>query len=274
MLALRPTAEKCSRCTLAACYRGSAGVAGCPVFEFPKTMTSNALCNVCANCIKTCPNDSPRLTLRLPTSELWFVRKPRLEEAFLAVVIMGIVFVQNVTMLDMWKSILAGLERLVGTSNYAVNFTITFLVAMALPVLLLGGAALIARRFNHDSLLDNFTKFGYAIIPLDVAGHVAHNLFHLLAEGKSILYTALALLGSPVAGLSPALASPGLIQALQYGLLALGLAASLYAAHRIARQHFVPGHQHWGSVAIYGALLVLLGAINFWLFASPMAMRM
>lgn len=48
------------------------------------------------------------------------------EEAFLVVVIMGIVFVQNVTMLEVWKGMLAWLEGVVGTGNYAVTLTITF----------------------------------------------------------------------------------------------------------------------------------------------------
>src|SRR5690606_20153124 len=134
------------------------------------------------NCVKSCPNGSITLTLRPPTSELWFIRKPKLEEAFLAVVIMGIVFVQNVTMLKVWKGMLAWLEGVVGTDNYAVTFTITFIIAMALPVALMVGTAFAAGKLNGASLARNFAMFGYAIIPLDVAGHVAHNLFHLFAE--------------------------------------------------------------------------------------------
>ncbi len=37
----------------------------------------------------------------------------------------------------------------------------------------------------------NFARFGYAVIALDLAGHIAHNLFHLLSEGRSVLYTAI-----------------------------------------------------------------------------------
>jgi len=29
-------------------------------------------------------------------------------------------------------------------------------------------------------------RFGCALIPVDVAAHLAHNLFHLLAEGGSV----------------------------------------------------------------------------------------
>ena len=228
MIALRGTPEICATCTIATCYKGTEKVDGCPLFEFPKTMTSNANCNICANCIKSCPNDSIQLTLRPPTKELWFIRKPKLEEAFLSAVIMGIVFVQNITMLEVWGSILGWLERVTGTTSYAVTFTITFAIAMSIPVALLALASWVANKFNKDSILQNFTRFGYAIIVLDVAGHIAHNLFHLLAEGKSILYTD-------------------------------RKSTRLNSSHvRIS----------------YAVLMVILTAINIWLFVLPMAMRM
>jgi polyferredoxin len=273
ILALRGTKEICAKCTAAACYKGTEKASGCPLYEFPKTMESNANCNVCGYCIKNCPNDSIRLSLRLPTQELWSIRKPKLEEAFLAVVIMGIVFVQNVTMLEVWKSVLSWLEKVTGTQSYPITFTLTFLVSMLIPVTLLGIAALAAHKRNGDSLLQNFAKFGYAIIPLDVAAHVGHNLFHLLAEGKSVVFTTLALFGKDVHGLSPALVSSGVIQALQYGLIALGFLGSLYVAYRIARSHYDQEKQ-WGAFLPYAALIALLAIANIVLFMLPMAMRM
>jgi polyferredoxin len=274
MIALRATPDICATCTSrAACFNGNEKGPGCPLFEFPRTMESNANCNLCASCIKTCPNGSISLTVRPPTKELWFIRKPRLEEAFLAVVIMGIVFVQNVTMLEIWKGILAWLEQITGTTSYAVTFTITFLIAMAIPVALLATAALIARRLNGESVAANFTKFGYAIIPLDVAGHVAHNLFHLFAEGKAVLFTALPLFGQAAPEGSPALLSLGTIQALQYILIGLGLLASLYAAYRIAKSHYGAGGSR-PTFLPYAALMLVLGVMNVALFMLPMAMRM
>ena len=275
MIALRATPSVCATCTSkAACFNGSEKAAPCPMFEFPRTMESNANCTLCANCVKSCPNDSLTLTLRPPTSELWFVRKPKVAEAFLAVVIMGIVFVQNVTMLEGWQGVLAWLEQTVGTNNYAVTFTITFLLAMALPVTLMTLTALAAGRLNGASLARNFAMFGYAIIPLDVAGHVAHNLFHLFAEGKAVWFTALLLAGQQTGETSPALLPTGVIQALQYILVALGILGSLYAAYRIARSNFGAAQTTWRTFAPYAALIAVLGAINVYLFILPMAMRM
>ncbi|RJP53858.1 MAG: 4Fe-4S binding protein [Anaerolineaceae bacterium] len=273
MLSLRGTPDICATCTVASCYKGTEKAPGCPLFEFPKTMTSSANCVICADCIKNCPNDSIQLTLRPPTKELWFIRKPKMEEAFLSAVIMGIVFVQNVTMLEVWTGMLNWLERVTGTTNYAVTFSITFAIAIIIPVALLGLTSWIASKFNKTTLIENFTRFGYAIIALDVAAHIAHNLFHLLAEGKSIFYTALGLFGVEVHGASPAILSMGEIQLLQFGLIALGFIGSLYTAYRISKSNHADG-KIWGTFVPYAALMVLLTAMNVVLFTLPMAMRM
>jgi polyferredoxin len=274
MLSIQGTPEICKTCTSASCYKGTEKAPGCPLFEFPKTMTSSANCNICADCLKNCPNDSIQLNLRPPTKELWFIRKPKIEEAFLSAVIMGIVFVQNVTMLEVWGSILAWLEGVTGTTSYYVTFTITFAVSMLIPIVLLGLASLVAQKFNGETLLQNFTRFGYAIIALDMAGHIAHNLFHLLAEGKSIIFTGMALIGRSLGhDLSPALVSPEIIQILQFVLVGLGFAASLYTVYRIARANY-PAEKVWGTFAPYAALMIILGILNIWLFVLPMAMRM
>ena len=273
MLALRGTPEICATCTAAACFKGTEKAPGCPLFEFPKTMTSNANCVICAACIKNCPNDSIQLTIRPPTKELWFIRKPKMEEAFLSAVIMGIVFVQNVTMLEVWTGMLQWLERVTGTTNYAITFSITFAISIILPVALLGFTSWVASKFNKSSLVENFTRFGYAIIALDVAGHIAHNLFHLLAEGKSIFYTAMALFGQEIHGASPALVAMDTIQMLQYGLIALGFVGSLYIAYRVARNN-QPNGNVWVTFAPYAVLIVVLTVMNVYLFMLPMAMRM
>lgn len=274
MVALRANTDICATCkSRAACFNGNEKGPGCPMFEFPRQMDTNARCNLCAACVKTCPNDAIEITLRPPTKELWFIRNPKFEEAFLAVVIMGIVFVQNITMLEVWQSMLRGLEQFTGTTNYFVNFTLTFLIAMIFPIGLLGLAALVARRLNGDSLTSNFAKFGYAIIPLDVAGHIAHNLFHLLAEGKAVVFTAMEFAGNQTHETSTALVSTSTIQILQYLLIGLGVLASLYTVLRIAKNHYGKGRT-WTTFVPYAALIAIFGAINVWLFILPMAMRM
>ncbi|MBP2031714.1 polyferredoxin [Clostridium algifaecis] len=274
MMELRATPEKCAKCKVLACYKGSDKAAGCPMFEFPRAMETNAECNFCGNCVKNCPNDSIRISQRVPTRELWFIRKPKLEESFLAIVIMGIVFVQNITMVDIWNGILSWLEHITGTTSYYVIFTITFIIAMLIPIIMLTTTGLIAKKFNGDSVKQNFAKFGYAIIPLDLSAHIAHNLFHLLAEGKSIFYTFMGLFGINMQGSTAILDTPT-IQVLQYILIVLGTIGSIYTAYRLAKSNY--GGKNSKSLKtsiVYGFLIVILCIINILLFMLPMSMRM
>ncbi|MFT8313020.1 MAG: 4Fe-4S binding protein [Clostridium sp.] len=272
MMELRATPEKCAKCKVLACYKGSEKADGCPMFEFPRTMETNAECNFCGNCVKNCPNDSIKMYPRVPTKELWFIRKPKLAESFLAVVIMGIVFVQNITMLTIWKDILSWLERTTGTTSYYVTFTVTFIVAMLIPIILLSVTGLIAKKFNGDSVKQNFARFGYAIIPLDLAAHIAHNLFHLLAEGKSVIFTFVELFGVNMHG-STALLDNETIQALQYILIVIGALGSVYTVYKIAK-HTYGNKNSIKTTVVYTILLVFLAVVNLILFALPMEMRM
>ena len=272
MLQLRGTKDICAKCTAAHCYKGSERAEGCPMFEFPKTMEDNAECNFCGNCVKNCPNNSIQISLRPPTKELWFIRKPRLDASFLAVVIMGIVFVQNITMLEIWDGMLKWLENVTGTQNYAITFTITFIIAMAIPVALLSITGLVAKIFNKASLKENFTKYGYALIPLDMAAHIAHNLFHLLAEGRSVFYTFIELFGVEIQHTSSAILDDPTIQAFQFILIAIGTLGSIYTVYKISKNNYEA--KAFSTTIVYSALLILLAVVNIMLFSLPMAMRM
>lgn len=273
-LELHATPEKCAKCTTQSCYKGTEEVAGCPMFEFPRVMDSMASCNLCANCIKACPNDSIQLSPRIPTKGLWFIRKPKFEESFLAIVIMGIVFVQNITMLQVWEQILAKLENFVGTTNYFVTFTITFIIAMGIPVLALFASSYGSKLANKRSTFENFARFGYALIPLDLAGHIAHNLFHLLAEGKSVIFTFMGLFGMQMHEQSTAIVSTSTIQTLQYILIALGTFGSIFTAYKISKSNFEAEGKTMGSLMPFAVLCLVLAVANIYLFMLPMAMRM
>ena len=274
MVALRAKPDVCETCTAkAVCYNGTDTVAPCPLFTFARTMEDSANCNLCANCVKACPNDAITLTVRKPTKELWFLRNPKVEESFLAMAIMGIVIIQNVTMLKLWEDVLTWVERVTGITSYPVIFTVVFAVGVSIPVALLALAAKVAARGNLESTFLNFARFGYALIPLDVAAHVAHNLFHLLAEGKSVFFTVGALFGQHQEG-SAALVGNAKIQMLQFAILALGLAGSLYTARRIAHRRYATTARRRSTLVPFTALIVVLAALNVAMFLFPMAHRM
>jgi polyferredoxin len=268
MLALRADTEICATCTSkAACYNGTDTVPACPLFSFPRTMDSSANCNLCGNCVKACPNDAISITVRPPTKELWFLRNPKIEESFLAMAIMGIVIIQNVTMLPAWGDALAWVNRTTGITSAV------FAVGVSIPVALLTLAAKIASAGNLENTFKNFARFGYALIPLDVAAHLAHNMFHLLAEGGSVISTVGALFGGKYTG-STSLVGNGPIQVLQYTFLALGLAGSLYTLRAITRRRYLTAARRRFTMVPFSILIGILTALNVVMFLYPMAHRM
>lgn len=274
MIALRANTDICQTCTSkAACFNGTDKAPACPLFSFPRTMDSNANCNLCGNCVKNCPNDAITLTLRPPTKELWFIRSPKIEESFLAMAIMGIVLIQNITMLEIWEQILSAVEEFTGVTNTAVIFTVVFALGVTLPVALLSLTAKVAALRNSESTIKNFSRFGYALIPLDIAGHVAHNLFHFLAEGKSIYYSVASTFGSNASG-PTAIVGNDTIQIMQFVILALGLWGSLYTARRITFRRYSTPEVRRATLAPYVILIGSLTALNVGLFLLPMAHRM
>jgi polyferredoxin len=274
MLALRADTDICATCTAkAACYNGTDTVAACPLFSFPRTMDSSSNCNLCANCIKSCPNDAISIRVRKPTHELWFLRNPKIEESFLAMAIMGIVIIQNVTMLPGWGDALAWVNTTTGITSYPLIFTAVFAVGVSIPVALLTLAAKVASLGNLESTLKNFARFGYALIPLDVAAHLAHNMFHLLAEGGLVISTVGGLFGGHYAGPATLVGTPT-IQFLQFTLLALGLAGSLYTLRSIThRRYLTPARRH-STILPFSVLIAILTALNVVMFMYPMAHRM
>lgn len=267
-LELRGTADICRTCKTQSCFKGSEKAEGCPMFQFVRTMDSSAECNICGNCVKNCPNDSVQLNVRVPTKELWSLKNPKLEHASLAAVIMGIVFVQNITMLEIWTQILETIGTITGTTNTVVNFTIAFILSMALPILLLLGAAKLATMFGMpNSVKKNFILFGYAFIPLDLAGHLGHNLFHIITEGKAIWFNTLAFIGkeSTVGDLS--LASATTVQWLQYMIITIGFIGSTYTAYKMGKK------ASFKAMLPYYGLMLLLGIVNMYLFSLPMSHR-
>ncbi|PGV47820.1 ferredoxin [Bacillus sp. AFS037270] len=268
-LELRGTPEICKTCKTQSCYKGSEKAEGCPMFQFVRTMDTAADCNLCGNCVKSCPNNSIRISPRVPTSELWGIKKPMVEHTFLAAVIMGIVFVQNITMVAIWQDILNAIGSVTGTDNYNVNFTVAFIIAMAIPVALLYGTAKLATITGGsvEKVKKNFVRFGYAIIPLDLAGHLAHNLFHIITEGKAIWYNSAALFGMNVTRGDLAFAPASSVQMLQYIIIVIGMIGSIYTAYRIGNKG------SFKALAPYYVLMVLLAVANIYLFSLPMMHR-
>jgi ferredoxin len=289
-LELRTDSKICKTCKDPTCYKGTEKAEGCSMFEYPRTMDSNRFCNFCSNCIKNCPHDAIKITPRAPTSELWFIKKPRFEDSFLATALIGIVVIQTIVMLDVWEPFMAWFENTTGITNFTVAWTVIFAGAMLIPLVLMfvlsllsthltwkigvprvipdeaAEAGLLYESSTGKTMLSNFVRYGYALIPLGLGIHLAHNAKHFLGEGLSVIYTSSSLVGMNLTGELSILNMPT-IQIIQYILTLLGILGSTYTAHRISRNN--PGSR----ALPYILLILVFGAIALWMYSVPMAAR-
>ena len=248
-LELRANSEICKTCKDPTCYKGTEKVEGCSMFEYPRTMDSNRFCNFCANCIKNCPHDAIKITPRPPTSELWFIKKPRFEDSFLATALIGIVVSQTVVMLEVWEPFMEWFESTTGITNFTIAWTVIFAGAMLIPVLLMLISGFISSRSSGETLNSNFMRFGYALIPLGLGIHLAHNAKHFFGE--------VSILNMPT------------IQVIQYILSVLGILGAMYTAYRISKNN--PNSK--ASVVPYLLLILAFGVLALWMYSVPMAAR-
>ena len=290
-LELRADGDVCKTCKTPLCYKGNIKTGGCSMFEYPRTMDSNRACNFCSNCIKTCDHDAIRITPRPPTSELWFIRKPRFEESFLATALIGIVVSQTMIMLEVWEPFMTWFENTTGITNFPVAWTLIFAAAMLIPLLFMLAASFVSsimsgKTSNSDIIADqtaemsavskdftettltNFIRYGYALIPLGLGIHLAHNAKHFLGEGFSVLYSSASLVGWNITGDLSILNMPT-IQVIQYILSILGVLGAIYTAYRISTNN--PNSR--SSVLPYIVLILMFGIIALWMYSIPMAAR-
>ena len=85
--------------------RAPSSVPGCPMFLYPASMTTNAECMMCGNCIKSCDNRGVQLNLRPPLQELWQNPKPTVALGLFALVIAGVMLMHQFTKLPWWKAL-------------------------------------------------------------------------------------------------------------------------------------------------------------------------
>ena len=279
-LELRTDQKICSKCTTPTCYKGDGKVDGCSMFEYPRTIDSNRFCNFCSNCVKTCPHDSVRISLRVPTSELWFIKKPRLEESILASILIGLVVVQTIVMLEVWEPFMTWFESSTGITNFTVSWTLIYTGAILTPVILMLTASFISTRLfrskakataaspQYGKTITGFMQYAYALIPLGLAIHLAHNLRHLLGEGYSIGYTTASLAGLNISG-SLEILNMSTIQIIQYILSIFGVLGAVYTVVMISKNH----SQSKSATIPFIILILIFGIVSLWLYSVPMSSR-
>mgnify|MGYP005842522439 CR=1 FL=1 len=259
------------------CVVGNERGRACPMLEFPGNLDRNVYCNLCLECVKACPLDNLRLSLRPPGKDLWTTAHRQADETAAVAILWGITLLEALLMAR-W-----------GGRPGLISYTALYLgTTMGLPLTLLGAAAFLG---GGGKWKEGLKKLGYTLVPLGLAMHLAHNLEHLLVDGPLLVAAwesareTLGLGGSPMA-IAPPLVRPTTLFYIQLFTLLAGLLVSLQVGTRLLGPSPGPGEEvgpdstglhsrpvsrarlapMWGAIALFSAL-------NYYALGLPMGSR-
>ncbi len=264
---------------------------GCDLWLYQETKHGNMDCTFCMECIHACPYDNVGILARPPAKELWedprragvgrFSRRPDL--AALALFLTFAAFVNAFGMVTPVYALEAWVGRTLGTGSEPLILGLLFLGGMVLlPVILSGIAAGLSARLtgSRRNLVQEGTRYAYALIPLGFGMWVAHYLFHFLIGGLSIVpvaqeylaFLGVTLAGTPVWALGPVVPESWLLP-MELLFLELGLLVTLAVAYRIGLRDTGSPTRAWRGAVPWGALALALSLAGAWLLLQPMEMR-
>ncbi|MCM2305386.1 MAG: hypothetical protein NDJ72_11830, partial [Elusimicrobia bacterium] len=275
---IRATQPVCAGCGTASCYTGTSRGDACPTFEYPRAMKLNTYCTMCAECFKTCPSGSMSLNLRPWAADLVVEGKPRADEAALALILLSMTAFHGLTMTPTWVALLETTKAATGLS-FMGAFSLLMAVFLILPVLVYAALAGVSAAWARVGYRDIALRFAYALLPIALFYHLAHNAEHFLMEGPKLL----ALISDPfgwgwnVFGTArwtvPPLVSLEGLWRIQVLFVLVGHLYSLWITARTARR-LASGR---GALAVQIPMLAAMVAfswVSLWLLKQPMEMRL
>jgi cytochrome c oxidase assembly factor CtaG len=282
----------CEQCATKDCIRGRGAVPGCQTQLFLPQKSGNMDCTFCLDCIHACPHENVGILAVPPGRELWRDRirsgvgsfAKRRDLAVLCVVLVFGAFVNAAGMTRPLVTWLTQMMRLSGVESPLVATSAFYLTALiALPVLLVGGAATISRSWSRmpGSRLDSATTYAYALVPLGFAMWTAHYSFHFLTSFATVVPTTQrfvgelgwTLLGSPQWSCACCTPAARWLVRTEILFLDLGLLLSCYAGYRIANSQASRSVAALKAFIPWAALMLLLFAAGIWIVFQPMQMR-
>lgn len=278
------------------CYLGNENGFGCPMFEVLPKMDRNNFCNFCGECVSTCPHGNVTLRVRSFFTEAWTSKRKYLDEAALAVVLVGVSIFVSGDMLEPWAGWIQSAMDMFPSEALGIEYeyytemlTKTVLYfgtsIVLIPGLMLAASAAsngLAGAGNHGGLKKTFVTFGYMFIPVGLSMHLTHNTAHLLKEAKAIvpaaqralnLYTPLNL-GAPNWLLGrETFMEFSTIYFIQMVIFAAFYVLSLYAGYRIALNNYPTPRVAVRALIPMVLLSFFFMGINVYLLNLPMSTR-
>jgi hypothetical protein len=272
----------CRQCSTKDCYRGNHKTDPCPTGQFLGAMRSNTYCTLCTECLKSCPKDNVAFNVRWPGVDLFDIRHPRTDEAYLAVILLSMSAFHGLTMTPVWTRITSTLSQLAHVGDLS-SFTVGMLIILLLPMGLFYSVCLLMKGLAPEGSPVTtrvlFVRFAYSLLPIALFYHLAHNVQHIVFEGEKFLRVASDPFGwgwnlFGTASLSVDLWIPVTIAwGLQITLILVGHIYGILIAHRTATELFGRGRSALLSQVPMLVAMVLFSYQSMWLISMPMSMR-
>lgn len=275
----------CRSCAGKECVRGSETAYGCPTFLFPGALSANTYCIQCLECVQACPDDNLTVNLRPWGADLVDQHRPRSDEAYLALLMLSITGFHGLTMTPNWTRLTEGLGGALSL-GHLVAFSLGMALLMIGPILFYASLVGLSYRLGKSSSSaapvsyhDYFVHYAYALLPIALFYHLAHNMEHLLMEGPKVV----ALVSDPfgwnwnllgTAGWSiPPLVSLDVLWIAQVVLVLVGHVYSLWIAHHTSRRLFADRTAAFRSQIPMLLAMIAFSVFSLWLLKQPMEMR-
>lgn len=146
----------------------------CPWGVYPLALKRNTHCGLCMECLRVCPEDNLALNLRPFGADLAGDSRQRLDETFLALVMLGSVLIYAAVFLGPWGTLKTAAYQIGSGPWLGYSLAFVGIVAGVLPLLfglaVWGGWLLSGRR---RSLKQTAARQGQALLPLGLAQWMA-----------------------------------------------------------------------------------------------------
>ncbi len=284
----RRDTDVCHSCDTKDCLNGNERGLPCPTNEFMGAMNENMYCTMCTECVRTCPHDNVALNVRAPFVDLMGPHRKRVDEAWLLLMITIVSVFHGLAMVPFWtQQTIAplrrwGLDTFGSDPGYLTTFSVMMALAFALCIgvyALWSRVALWISGSMAHRVRDVFVAYSYALIPVALGYHLAHNALHFFYEGSKLIRLVSDPFGwgwdlfgtrdNPLSMLIPL----EILWIAQVVLMLAGLMASVLIVRRTSYRMF--GNRRQAKRMIFAACLLALGVtlICIWLLNQPMEMR-
>jgi len=274
-------AGTCVSCTTKDCYRGNEHGAPCPTQQFLAVMDANTYCTLCMECVKTCPHDNVAWSVRPAGADLLEPKRARVDEAYLAVILLSMSAFHGLTMTPSWDRVVSGIGSATDVGPL-LAFSLGMAAILALPLIVYAGVCRLMKAIARDTAHDTktlFIRFAYSLLPIALCYHLAHNLQHFFYEGLKFVRAASDpfgwswdVFGTAHLAISPIL-PVATVWAMQVILILIGHVYGIRIAHKAARSLYADARTATLTQLPLMAVMMLFSFQSLWLLNQPMLMR-